>query len=116
MKPTYPEKLVQRFLDERNIKYVLHDRSLLINPTTKRKLELDFYLPELKMGIEVQSKYHFYAAQRKRDAIKRRLCQSKGIELFLIFAPITRNKLKQLERAWKRRKENTNHLQLRTVD
>lgn len=59
-------------------------------------LELDFYLPEIKIAIEVQGKQHYeyvpyfhgnydgFLAQLKRDQIKRDTCAIEGIRLIEI--------------------------------
>ncbi len=66
----------------------------LKNPVTGRNLEIDLYLPEVKIGIEVQGKQHFeyipifhqsedgFAAQKQRDEIKKSLCSKHGVILF----------------------------------
>lgn len=75
----------------------------MINPFTKRKLELDIYNPIIKLAIEVQGDAHrnvnsyFYdknehkisrqeqfAKQKQRDLIKQRLCHENGITLVII--------------------------------
>jgi len=70
----------------------------LKNPKTKRNLELDFYLPDLQMAIEVQGQQHvrfvpFFhettAAFRRRlvyDRFKRLKCLERGVELYEVFA------------------------------
>lgn len=59
-------------------------------------LELDFYIEELKIAIEVQGLQHFqhrsyfhpsyedFTAQTERDKLKRELCLRNGIKLFEI--------------------------------
>lgn len=96
MKPTYPEQIVINFLALNGFNFKIHDRSMLVNPKTKKHLELDIFIPNLNVGIEVQSKYHLWPKQRKRDLIKIELCKEKNIKLFHIFVPITKNKLNNL--------------------
>lgn len=96
MKFSYPEARVYKFLISKGFKIIPHDRSKLINPKTKRRLELDFYLPDYHIGIEVQSKYHRYYKQKMRDAIKYSLCKQKNLPLIYIYAPVTYQKLNLL--------------------
>lgn len=93
MKFSYPEERVYKFLKLKGFKIVSHDRTKLINPITRRKLELDFYLPEHNIGIEVQSKYHKFYKQKVRDWIKYSLCKDQKIHLIYIYAPINYKKL-----------------------
>jgi hypothetical protein len=62
---------------------------------SKRKLELDFYIPQFNIAIEVQGKQHFKANQYfggnngyektiKRDKLKKELCQQYGVKLYYI--------------------------------
>jgi hypothetical protein len=58
-------------------------------------LELDVYLPELKLGIEYQGQQHFHAIDawggeealeklQERDLIKKELCLIHGVKLIEI--------------------------------
>lgn len=93
MKFSYPEERVYKFLKSKGFNIIIHDRSKLVNPLTNRKLELDFYLPDHNIGIEVQSRYHKFYKQITRDRIKYNLCKHKKIYLLYIYAPITYKKL-----------------------
>ena len=54
----------------------------LRNPSTGRNLELDFYMPTMKLGIEIQGPTHYEdLAQQERDRLKRELCKENGIDL-----------------------------------
>ena len=55
-------------------------------------MSLDFYLPDIKMGIECQGIQHFQAVERfggeegfkvtqERDALKKELCESNGVKI-----------------------------------
>lgn len=58
------------------------------------RLELDFYLPELRIAFEVQGSQHYYftphfhstfenfKAQIRRDDAKRHICEETGVQLF----------------------------------
>lgn len=60
------------------------------------RLELDFYIPELKIAIEVQGKQHYeyveffhksvddFEYRKLRDTVKHDLCTGRGISLVLI--------------------------------
>jgi hypothetical protein len=72
--------------------YENHRPDWLVDSNLAR-LELDFYLPELRLAAEVQGNQHFtfipffhntfsgYENQKNRDNEKRNLCAGKGIEL-----------------------------------
>jgi hypothetical protein len=59
-------------------------------------MEIDFYLPKYKVGIEVQGRQHYlwvpkyqatlsaFQAQKKRDKLKLRLAQQQGIQVIVI--------------------------------
>lgn len=52
----------------------------LRNPLTGRNLEIDFYLPESKIGMEIQGQHHITdTIQQGRDDYKRDVCQSLGV-------------------------------------
>lgn len=69
----------------------------LRNPETGYTLELDFYLPEASIALEVQGEQHSrhipffhptladFEAQLQRDEIKRRACRERDIHLYEIF-------------------------------
>ena len=59
------------------------------------KLRLDFYIPDLNIGIEVQGQQHYIpvdsfggidALQKniKRDELKKKLCEKNGLKLYYI--------------------------------
>lgn len=62
-----------------------------------RWLELDFYIPELKIAIEVQGKQHYehipffhpteedFKARQESDALKRLACAKEGVYLYEVF-------------------------------
>ena len=71
----------------------LRDRKTIKNPTTGAYLELDFYIPSKKIGIELNGPTHYlpiygqekYKRQLRNDEIKRVMCVLKGIHLIEIY-------------------------------
>lgn len=70
----------------------------LINPETGRRLEIDIWLPDVKIGIEVQGAQHTrfipglhrdqsdFEKQKARDDYKRALCQKRGVYLYEVYS------------------------------
>lgn len=59
----------------------------IINPNTGHPLEIDIYLPDIKVGFEFNGRQHMTdITQRERDKIKRKKCKELGITLFEIWA------------------------------
>ena len=68
----------------------------LVNPKTKRCLELDLYNGELRLAIEFNGIQHYkytkrfhrsrkdFEKQQERDIIKRKLCKKYGILLIVV--------------------------------
>lgn len=66
----------------------------LVNPYTGERLELDRYYPVHKVAFEFNGRQHYQAskkysrkqveAQKRRDAVKRRICKEQGITLVVI--------------------------------
>lgn len=66
----------------------------LINPATGERMELDRYYPLNRVAFEFNGRQHYQAtgrfskaevaAQRRRDAIKHRLCREHGIALVVV--------------------------------
>jgi len=55
----------------------------LTNGDTGRALELDFYLPRLRVAFEIQGPHHYGdAGQDRRDELKRELCKASDVILF----------------------------------
>ena len=83
---------IDKILNRNNIEYICHDKSILGG------LELDFYIPSKRIGIECQGIQHFvpksfgsknkekvlenFEKQIERDKRKSELCKEKGIKLF----------------------------------
>lgn len=76
-----------------------HRPDWLTNPETGYPLELDFYLPDFNVGIEVQGAQHSqfvprfhrtlegFEQQVKRDQLKKQLCRARGVYLYEVFTP-----------------------------
>lgn len=66
-----------------------HDRTTILNPKTSQYLELDFYIPNLKLAIELNGITHYEPVygedklkrQQLNDTIKRNECKRLGIRL-----------------------------------
>ena len=68
----------------------------LVNPETKRRLEIDMYCKELNLGIETHGIQHYkfiphlhktvvaFKKMVERDNLKRTLCQKNGLKLIVI--------------------------------
>lgn len=65
-------------------------------PKWLKRMELDVYLPKLKLAFEYQGQQHFrpidffggeqvYIEQVKRDKLKKKLCENRNISLIYIF-------------------------------
>ena len=82
------EKRVAEILDERDISYETEH-------TVAGRLRLDFYIPSLGIGIEVQGDQHYFVndffggmktfkRQVKNDRRKRQWCKENGVKLISI--------------------------------
>ncbi len=68
----------------------------LVNPSSKERMELDRYYPVHRVAFEFNGPQHYVAtgrfskpevvAQRKRDALKRRICKDEEVALVVIHA------------------------------
>jgi len=77
------EQLVEQFLVNNNQKFVINTRSIIA------PYELDFYLPDLKVAIEINGlrwhSEHFANKDRYYHLQKTKLCKEKDIRLIHIF-------------------------------
>ena len=96
-KQSYLELKVKDFLDKNNIKYEQHNRTII------KPLELDFYLPDYKLGLEVNdilthnSTLNLFGNEPKPlnyHFNKTILCNKAGIRLIHIFEPYLNDKNK----------------------
>jgi len=68
----------------------------LVNPASGERMELDRYYPVHKVAFEFNGRQHYaptgrfsrrdVAAQRKRDRLKRRICEERGVKLIVVHA------------------------------
>lgn len=91
------EQIIRELLESAHIDYIQeYSFDDCINPSTKRKLRFDFYLPEYNILIEYDGSQHFLTRERgwysdeelislqERDKIKDKYCLEKGISLIRI--------------------------------
>ena len=80
-KQTKGEKKVQELLESLGIEFVMNDRSVLSN-----NKELDFYIPSLKVAIEINGEFWHSSAQERiyknYHLDKTRECEALGIHLY----------------------------------
>ncbi len=92
---SYQEIEIAEFLDAHNIKYIMHDRTL-IHP-----YELDFYIPDYNLAIECNGIYwHSEAAGTEKNyhQYKSILCEQHGVQLMHIWEDdLKQNKEKILD-------------------
>jgi very-short-patch-repair endonuclease len=79
-KQTEAEKILKIILSDANIEYefqkiIFYNKTI----TTRSFFIVDFYLPEYKLDIEVDGKYHNDIAQVKLDKQRRKALQKDGI-------------------------------------
>lgn len=88
------EEVAYSFLKEMfpNYRIYKRNRKIIKSPITGFYLELDFYIPKLKLAIELNGITHYkpiygkekFERQQRNDEIKRGLCKEKGITLIEI--------------------------------
>lgn len=95
---SYYEEKIGRILDSLNYNYIPQKSFKdCINPTTKKKLRFDFYLPDYNLCIEYNGKQHYESISeigwntpealkdlQKRDNIKKEYCAKNNIKLWII--------------------------------
>lgn len=88
------EKIALKFIEEIFPNKIVRtrDRNTIKNPRTNAYLELDFYLPEINLAIELNGITHYkpiygqdkFLRQQRNDELKRKLCKKQGITLIEI--------------------------------
>lgn len=85
------EKIALTFIQELypNLEIRTRDRRTIKSPITNAYLELDFYIPSLRLAIELNGPTHYlpiygqakFERQQRNDQLKRDLCKQQGITL-----------------------------------
>jgi hypothetical protein len=90
---TKPEQIIAEYLKEHNIQFIQNDRTTIKNPETNRWLELDFYLPEYNIAIEINGRYWHEIKKdtTKKRKLKTKLCKEKDIDLYHIWDTEVKN-------------------------
>ena len=97
---------------ERKVTEILSDKGISFIKQKKfewmKKMTLDFYLPELNIGIECQGIQHYepveyfggenkFKEQIKRDKLKKELCMEHGIKIeYIAYNEEVNNRLKEI--------------------
>lgn len=90
IKTSYLESFVEDFLKEKNLNYEKHNRDLI------KPKELDFYLPEFKVALEVNDIWSHNSSKFRYGHAplpityhfeKTMLCREKGIRLIHLYEP-----------------------------
>lgn len=75
------EDSIEKILKESNVKYITHDREQI------RPLELDFYIPDFNLAIEVNDTWSHTDESHNKNyhLMKTNKCKEKGIRLIHLF-------------------------------
>lgn len=109
-KPSRNEELVVSFLNNHKIVFIKeHTFNSCRNPTTKRVLKFDFFIPYRNLVIEVDGEHHFKATRYngmsidqakacfegtvRRDKIKNRFLKKNGIRLIRLSYQFNKNEI-----------------------
>lgn len=99
---SYGEKLLRSYVKRcfPKEKQVFNFRGAgIINPNTGQPLEIDIYLPDIKVGFEFHGRQHKTDVdQRERDNFKRKKAKDLGIHLIEIWTATLEQDLYQLFR------------------
>lgn len=94
-KTSYGERLLRGFVKKCFPEFEMLNNyrgAGIINPDTMQPLEIDIYIPKLKLGFEFNGKQHMtLETQKYRDKIKRQQCVEKGIVLITLWTASLEN-------------------------
>jgi len=74
---------VRNFIKSFDVEVLPNDRNQIFSPETGYGLELDVFMPTLNKAIEYNGEY--WHRDESKDLLKRELCESKGIDLLIIW-------------------------------
>jgi hypothetical protein len=84
--------------------------AFLLNPATKRRLELDAYCEPLQLAAEFHGHQHYvfpnschstraaFELQQKRDQLKEELCRRHGTKLLIVPDTVARDEMREYVR------------------
>lgn len=76
---------IRDYLSSINVEYIPNHRATILNPSTNRFLELDFWLPTLNKAIEFNGDYWHKKEERvNKDLLKKQICDKLDIKLLII--------------------------------
>ena len=85
------EESVTKLLKSENVNFIHNKRPVWLKRKKRSQLSIDFYIPEIKLGIECQGKQHFglggwvksfdFNEQYERDKWKMTQCTANGVKL-----------------------------------
>lgn len=95
--PSKPERIARAFMEQKfGAKFPATEPDWLINPETKRKLELDCYNEELGIAVECNGPHHYiwpnwtsatyekFLNVVRKDDYKREMCDRRGVYLITV--------------------------------
>lgn len=66
------------------------------SPITRRKLQLDLYIADKQIAVEIQGPRHNNVKQFYVDYIKKQLCENKRVKLFYVSPGTISEDIKQI--------------------
>lgn len=86
LKATEWEKIIKNKLFKMNLNFKFQHPIIVPNGKSLKLYILDFYLPDVKLAIEIDSiKHHTSKEDKKSDVKKTRLLQKQGIYVFRLW-------------------------------
>ena len=86
LKATEWEKIINNKLSKMNLEFKFQYPIIVPNGKSLKLYILDFYLPDVKLAIEIDSiKHHTSKEDKKSDSKKTRLLQKQGIYTFRLW-------------------------------